>query len=306
MKRKVIQLAGKTHVVSLPNKWVKSFNVKKGDELEVEEISNTLLVKPVKDKNEVKKISLDIGNFNERTLRYAASALHKLGYDEITLVYTKNKLNDTIQDLIKNLLLGFIIIEQTSKKTVLKNISNEVESEFNSTLRRAFLVTNSLAESSLEMIKNQEFSNLNSLINLEMSNNQLTSFCLRLINKGFYKEPEKQMFITTIIWNLEKIADEYKTICVNLGKNKENISNEVLNLYKDINLFFNSYYELMYKFSIEKVNEVVEKKYEIVNKLDAIEAKNKTELKLLNTLSTIVSKTSDLSSSIFALNHLEI
>ena len=35
MKRNVIQLAGKTLVVSLPSKWVKLNSVKKGDELNV-------------------------------------------------------------------------------------------------------------------------------------------------------------------------------------------------------------------------------------------------------------------------------
>ena len=204
-----------------------------------------------------------------------ASALHKLGYDEITLVYSKPKLNDVVQDLIKNLLLGFIVIEQTSKKTVLKNIANEVESEFNNTLRRAFLVTNSLASSSLDMISSTQFSSLKSLINLEMSNNQLTSFCLRLINKGFYKEPDKQLFITTIIWNLEKIADEYKSICNNLSMNNYEISKDILDLYKEVNSFFNDYYELMYKFSIEKVNSLVDRKEELFNKLNNINTRNK-------------------------------
>jgi len=295
MKRKVIQLAGKTSVVSLPHSWVKRFNIKKGDELDIEELGNNIMVKPVKNGSEVRTINIDIDGFNERTLRYAASALHKLGYDEITLVYSKPKLNDVVQDLIKNLLLGFIVIEQTSKKTVLKNIANEVESEFNNTLRRAFLVTNSLASSSLDMISSTQFSSLKSLINLEMSNNQLTSFCLRLINKGFYKEPDKQLFITTIIWNLEKIADEYKSICNNLSMNNYEISKDILDLYKEVNSFFNDYYELMYKFSIEKVNSLVDRKEELFNKLNNINTRNKFELQLLNSLSTIVSKTSDLS-----------
>ena len=62
----------------------------------------------------------------------------------------------------------------------------------------------------------------------------------------------------------------------------------------------------MYKFSIEKVNSLVDRKEELFNKLNNINTRNKFELQLLNSLSTIVSKTSDLSSSIFALHHLEI
>jgi len=37
MKRKIIQTAGKTMVVSLPSAWVKKYGIKKGEEVEVEE-----------------------------------------------------------------------------------------------------------------------------------------------------------------------------------------------------------------------------------------------------------------------------
>jgi len=306
MRRKVIQLAGKTSVVSLPNVWVRKYGIKKGDDLEVEELADSLIIKTVKGKSEVKRISINIDGFNKRTLSCAVSALHKLGYDEISFTYSENRLNETIQDSIKNLLLGFVVIEQTSKKTVLKNVSNEIESEFNSTLRRAFLVTNSLAESTLEMIKNKQFSKLISLIDLEKSNNQLTSFCLRLINKGLYKEPEKQLFITTIVWNLEKIADEYKAICVGLSKNSEEISKEILVLYKDVNRFLNSYYELMYRFSVEAVNALVNRKQEIIDALNSIRPRNRFESQLLNNLWAVVSKTVDFSSSMFALYLIEL
>ena len=88
--------------------------------------------------------------------------------------------------------------------------------------------------------------------------------------------------------------------------NNYEISKDILDLYKEVNSFFNDYYELMYKFSIEKVNSLVDRKEELFNKLNNINTRNKFELQLLNSLSTIVSKTSDLSSSIFALHHLEI
>ncbi len=306
MKRKVIQLAGKTHVISLPSKWVKNYNIKKGEELEIEELGNHILIKPEKSETEQKKISFNIDKLDERTFRYTISALHKLGYDEITLHFEKPKHKEAIQHLLQNLLLGFIVIEQTSKKVVLKNVSNEIESEFNPTLRRAFLVTLSLANSSLEMMSSKQFTDLNSLLNLESSNNQLTSFCLRLMNKGFYKEQDKKLFLATIIWNLEKIADEYKEICINFSSHNKEINKELLKIYKEVNNFLNEYYELIYKFSAEKVNELVLKKNTIIKNIHNIKPQNKQEIQLLNSLYSITSKTSDLSSSIFALNHKEL
>lgn len=306
MKRRVIQLAGKTHVLSLPSKWVKSYNIKKGDELDIEELGNSLTIKSKKSETELKKISLNIDSFGIRTFRYAISALHKAGYDEIVLYGETSKLKDSIQDLIQNLLLGFVVIEQTSKKIVLKSVTHEIESEFDPTLRRAFLVTISLANSSLEMMSLKQFSSLQSLINLEKTNNQLTSFCLRLMNKGLYKDKDKEAFLVTIVWNLEKIADEYKAICMNFSDNTKEIDQSILKLYKEVNELFVSYYDLIYKFSPEKLNELVDKKNEIANTMSKINPSNDCELGLFTKLSTIVSKTSDLSSSIFGLHYKEL
>ena len=301
MKRSVIQLAGKTSVVSLPSKWVKQFGIQKGDELDIEQVSNTLVIKPNRQGSEIKKIELDINNYNERVLRCSISALHKLGYDEITLKYEKPILSDTIQDLTRTLLLGFIVSDQTPKKIVLKNISIELEKEFDASLRRAFLVVISFANSSLDLIKTKQYSTLPTLINLENTNNQLTSFCLRLINKGLYKNKEKEVFIITLIWELEKICDEYKHICQSLEKNKDEIQEETINLYSEVNNFFTEYYNLVYTFSTEKLNNLVDKKEELMKNLNNIKSKAENERKLVNLLITIVSKTGDMSSSIFAI-----
>ena len=60
MKRKVIKLADKTSVVSLPSKWIKNYKVEKGDELDLEEIGNSILIKPSKQQTEIKKIEINI------------------------------------------------------------------------------------------------------------------------------------------------------------------------------------------------------------------------------------------------------
>src|SRR3989344_7812061 len=153
------------------------------------------------------------------------------------------------------------------------------------------------------MIFANQFNQLYSLINLEMSNNQLTSFCLRLMNKGLYKEQEKLTFLATIIWNLEKITDEYKTICINLSSNNMNMQKDILEIYKNVNELFYSYYELIYRFYPEKLNELITKKEEIISKMNNVNPKTRHEARLLNTLWTITSKTSDLSSSICALHY---
>jgi len=44
MKRKIIQLAGKTMVVSLPAEWIRKFKVNKGDEVELKEEGKRIII----------------------------------------------------------------------------------------------------------------------------------------------------------------------------------------------------------------------------------------------------------------------
>lgn len=302
MKRKIIQLAGKTSVVSLPIKWVKRFNIKKSDEVDVEERGNELVVKAFSHPAS-KSISLDVDSFSERTLRYCLSSLHKVGYDEIALYFSKPHFNSVVNDMVSNLLLGFVVSEQTKKKLVIKSVANEERDAFSPALRRCFLVTLSLADSSLEIIKSNKFDELPSLISLEKSNNQLSSFCLRLINKGVNINKESSVFVSIIAWNMEKIGDEYKYICELLAKSSGKLNPEMLNIFSKTNDFLRGYYNLFYNFSPVSLNELHDMKSEINLLAGSLKAENSEELKLINHLMSIVSKTSDMSSSIFALNH---
>ncbi|MBW2994314.1 hypothetical protein KY315_02765, partial [Candidatus Woesearchaeota archaeon] len=121
MKRKVIQLARKTFVVSLPSKWVKKYDVKKGDELEVKDNSSSIVFSTQR-QSDLKKTSIDITNTNERTLRWLLSSLHKKGYDEIELFYDNKNKTPIIQELIKDLFIGFAIVHQSNKRCIVRAI----------------------------------------------------------------------------------------------------------------------------------------------------------------------------------------
>ena len=44
MRRKVLQIAESTQLISLPRKWTLKYNIQKGDELEVEENGNKIQI----------------------------------------------------------------------------------------------------------------------------------------------------------------------------------------------------------------------------------------------------------------------
>jgi len=302
MKRKVIQLAGKTFVVSLPSKWVKKYGVKKGDELEVKDHA-TSIVFSTKKESETKKTSTDITKADERTIRWLLSSLHKKGYDEIELFYDNPKKTKVIQELIKDLFVGFAIVYQGNKRCVLRAISHDENNEFDNILRRAWLVTISLAEGAIEYIKDGQQKHMKELIMLEKTNNQLTNFCERTLNKTGYIDYSKTCFYYVIVWNLEKIADDYKYICEILSEDKTKIAKESLEYFKETTEYLRKYYELFYSFKIEQLNELSARKKQLLAKgHKLISAKKGTEATMLNYLTSSVIKITDFSASMIALH----
>src|SRR3989338_6218480 len=82
MKRKVIQIADSTQLVSIPRQWSKKYNVKKGDELEVTEKDNVLEISTEK-KTNLLEIELDITGLDKTTLVYAIRSAYCRGFDVI-------------------------------------------------------------------------------------------------------------------------------------------------------------------------------------------------------------------------------
>ena len=113
MKRKVIQLAGKTLLVSLPNKWASNYNVKKGQEIEVTEEHNTLIIHAGNAKTAHSK-EIDVSGLATIATRLTG-AIYKAGYDELRIRFSNTEELKEIQGTLKRTCLGYEIIEQTDK-----------------------------------------------------------------------------------------------------------------------------------------------------------------------------------------------
>lgn len=306
MKRKVIRQGHNTLTITLPTKWASKYGIKAGDELELNEKGRNIILKSNNDVD-IDKVQINASNMNERVLRWIMSAAHKTGYDEIEVLNSSSKQIKIIHELIKELYMGFSIIEQTSNRCVLKAISKDVGSDFHLILRRAFLVTNSMAEGTLDILRKKDYELLNGLIGLEHSNNQLTNFCERIINKIGHEEEKKNCFYYVIAWNLEKICDDYKYICEHLPGKKLTIKKEILDLLEETNKFFKEYYEIFYKFDIDTLSKLADKGKKLLKEARSMSRhiKHDSDFLILNSIIQIVLKTRDFSASYVAIKEFK-
>ncbi len=264
MKRKVIQIADSTQLISLPRKWCVEHEVKKGDELDIEEQGNKIIINLGQGEHKAERRELDSTRMGLFLMR-AIVAYYKTGIDEIEIRVDDPSLLESIALLIREDLPGFELLEQSNRFCLIKCIATERETDFDPALRRIFLITNSMGKNVVDFIKNPEPKLINSILAMEKTCNRFCNFCERLINKHGYKDAHKSVFMYSLIWSLEKISDEYKYLCQYLAKTKNNeISKDALTIFAHAVELANLMQSLFYKFDTQQVATMAELRKKIV------------------------------------------
>ncbi len=265
MKRSIIQLGGKTYVVSLPIKWIEKLNLKKKDEIEVIERGDELVISPKKSPGN-ERIEVMIDNKNKKLVRNLFLILGSLRYDEVVVKFDNPNILPYIHEIAHEY-SGFTLIEQTDDKCFFKIVSKEIKEEFDYYLNKTFKVTLSLANNFTENLKSEKYDTLKTLVQLEKTNNQLTTLCQRILIKSGYKEQEKTCFVYILVWNLEIIADFYRRACDFIAnestKKKIKLSPKTIEIVGMANVLLKKLFELSEETTVDKFIEIFDKKEKI-------------------------------------------
>jgi len=297
VKRKVVKHGLSTFIVSLPLKWVKEYDIKKGDELDLAEEGSRLIISTEKSA-QAGKIEVDITGLDRSSLMYLIRAIYKRGYDEIKLTFKKQnihhyRLNEdhTVLSIIHeelNRLIGLEVMQQRENFCVIKSVSNISPSEFDSILRRAFSLLMDMSE---DLINGMERNDADLLSTLEEKHNTITkllSFCMRTLNMAGYKDYRKTTAIYSIIFSLDKVLDVLK----NTGRSfiifKPTVSAPTIKIMKKIHETLVEYGSLFYSYSNSKVMLISELRDTILKEVQKIYNQlSKKELVIINELFSI-------------------
>lgn len=261
MKRSVIQLAGKTHVISLPSKWVKKYNIKKGDELEINEENESLRVCCNNEEKE-KKISIDITDFNATLIWHSLLSLYKEGYDEIDVHFdnTKARYERTneivvvlhlLQD-ITDYCMGMEIVKHGKNNCVLREVSKVKADEFDILFRRMHYSILNLLNDGVDAINNKDYELLKTLAeHSEKSINKLTGTCIRAFNKN-NNSPSNLV----LVYNLENIGDCIEGLFSGISKNKTGLDSGLFDILIKSKELFSKYSDLFYRNDIKEINKM--------------------------------------------------
>jgi phosphate uptake regulator len=223
MKRKVIQQGPATLMVSLPSKWVKSQGIKKGDEIEMTDDGQSLVI-GVPRSRRLTSINI-ILHGADTYLKESILRPYEAGFDEIIVEYDDPLIINKIRSDLE-FFLGFEIVEQGSRHCILKNIAEESTDDLSRYINRAYMSLISLAKESLELLEKRDYMHLNELGNTHKLTQKFSHLCLRILNKKGLQLGTPPMGsslysitkIYTLLAQLIPIGDEISRICVDTAK----------------------------------------------------------------------------------------
>lgn len=204
MKRKLIKQGYDALTLTLPRKWVRENSLKPGDEVNIEDSGNKLIVKGNSiSSGKIKKITLD--KTNRGHLRSLISSSYKSGYDEIVL-HIKDDVNLILVNEIVNSFTGLEVISNDKKKYVIKSFLMSEGSNIENLITKMFQLTRFIAESSYEDWDKVDLNNLQ--VMLKQNTMKLRDHCLRLIHANKFGGDNSYDYYD-LVTILDKLAHAY-------------------------------------------------------------------------------------------------
>jgi len=187
-----------------------------------------------------------------------------------------------VTDILNRKLIGYEVIEHNKDYLIIKDITRESREEFDTIIRRIFLLI-------LELVKSNDENQINSI---HENIKKLINYCQRVLIKEGYFDYVRIPFYYLLLDQLEKLADEYSWILNVQKKNPENTK-----LLKDINLYLRKAYELYYRFDPQEYNKYEYKTYQIKREMKSMKKLTVVDLHLHN----IIRQLNSIYGNIFAL-----
>ena len=306
-----MKVAESSALISLPYKWVKQHNIQKGDELEVEEKGNSIIIRTDSFHSD-KEVEVDISELDRTTIMYVIRSFYRLGYDSVklifkdpTTIYQRKGKDISVISVIHteiNRLIGYEIMQEKENFCIIKDLQGTSDKDFEQVLRRIFLLLQDTVEEFIDGAKKNKKPMLESIENRHDTITKFVSHCLRLLSKRG-KDIGKTANNYHIIASLDRITDIIKYSARDLIESNIKISKETADIFNLTKENLLEFYEIYYKYNNEKIQNINERRYKAEKKLKALKPENTIEIITASKIFTISEILLDLIESRTALNY---
>ncbi|MFH1134160.1 MAG: AbrB/MazE/SpoVT family DNA-binding domain-containing protein [Nanoarchaeota archaeon] len=303
MKRKIIKQGHQTLTMTLPMKWAQKHHIKAGDEIDLLEQGRDLKICPQASDLDDRAV-IDISGLMIPLVWRFISSAYRAGYNEIKIIFenrgfrhlytafTYNTLYplkdgkeqelsplEAIQALV-NRFVGFEIIEQKPNYCVIKDLGETSAKEFDNTLRRIFLLLQTMSDAVLLAVDKNDEEGLRGMHIIDSNVDRFEDYCLRILNKQGYGTYKQTTSMYSLILVLELVGDDYKKLGLHVLSMKK-VSEEVKTYFRHIDTMIRAYYEFYYRFSKEGAEKIFRMDEEAYRLFDQISPPARNEEKEL-------------------------
>ncbi|MBW3002506.1 AbrB/MazE/SpoVT family DNA-binding domain-containing protein [Candidatus Woesearchaeota archaeon] len=260
MKRKIIE-HGTSNAIILPKKWFDKYGLKRGEEVDIEQAGPMLIVNAEKIRSKQELIQIEQQYFVPYVHRVIGK-LFQAGYDHIAVKISDAKdMEEAEKEALKNV-MGLEVIKKTDKEIAFDIIISDTPEQYAKYERKVFQTAIEYSKFILDLIEKKEYAKLGDRA-VEMLNNKFSVFCERYINKTMSKNC---VFKYVILWNLEKITDEYKYLAQYVKEQKIKVSKETKDYFRESIQYLEDLYNLYYSFELATYSSMYQRKIQLLNK----------------------------------------
>lgn len=281
MKRKLVKQGVRALTITLPAPWVEKHHLHQGDEIELVETEDSLLL-TTEQRKPIKEITVDVSGLIPRMAdRFMARAYQK-GYDKITVKFDTPELMLAVKNKIQEL-MGFEILNIDKNMIEAQVVAQHLDLDFDTLLRRAMLLLMDMARTCHDSWKSGDKQSLENIFHQDFDVNRFTYFCLRELNKNQTFASFGRSIIYYLIESLEDLGDELKALGKLLSGMKQD--KEILALLEKMNELFRMSYEFFYKPEKKKAVKAFLLVKEISSLIESsLDKKNKDCIKALTSI----------------------
>ncbi len=307
MKRRVVQHGPSTLIVSLPSRWVKRNNVKKGDEVSVVDEGSSLIISS-DSLPEPKSLTVDLKGIDRTSFILALRGFYRSGFDSIKVffdqsmpyfrrgkdIFSAHALHHEV-----NLMVGSEVVNESTNSAEINDLVSEKGESLEVVIRRVFFLLSDAADTFLENINDPE-----ELLIIEHKHDTLTrfvSYALRIINKKSFSSGDHYLF--SILLFIDKLMDFIKYSAREIRARSLSLSPEVVSFMTDVIGSVKLFEKLFFKFSLSKVSELESRRAKLKKSLfDSYSKFSSSELLILVWFESILELLLTMSEAVMAIN----
>jgi phosphate uptake regulator len=298
LRRKVIRLGEETFVVSLPSAWTQYHNIKKGDELEIEQEGSKLVLSPFSASKQ-QKVSINVSN-GKPMIKRILGALYKIGYNEFEIQYQTEEELQSIKEVLPEF-VGFEIIIEKATTVTIKNISHIIPDEFRNIHRKIGSVIITMAEDALMAAQKKDWDGLLRVSIMDLAVNRHADFCRRILNTIGHKVVKRVPPSYYLVEQLEKVGDSYRDLCIYCSTSKVSPSSSIARFHRNTIEFLKLFLQTFEKFGIQEVTEFSKMHYQLLGEFNQLFTETeKKELPILFHLKSAESDIFDMNGALLA------